>query len=167
LFESLSQEPESGQIYPVMAMAAGQFPDAFSDQPRPKWEKPQQPGMPPMPEEDEEEEPAQPIEPAESRLILLGAAEPFTDTYMRNPDNRDLLLNSVDALSRDEKLIQVRGKRMIARTIPEPDDGTKTFWKVINYGLINVAVIVIGIVVFAMRRRGRMAYTMSYARNAQ
>jgi len=56
----------------------------------------------------------------------------------------------------------VRGRKPIDRTIPNPSDGQKFVWRAANYGLANAVVAGIGVVLFALRRRARNAYTMSY-----
>ena len=48
------------------------------------------------------------------------------------------------------------------RVIDRPSDGTKSFWRVINYGLANVVIAGTGIVFLVNRRRTRNAYTMSH-----
>jgi hypothetical protein len=147
-------------------MVSGTFPDPFEGQERPAWPPAQpMPGQPPMPPDDAEEAPAAPVEPAPGKLILIGCGAAFTDSLLgAGIDNLDLMLNSVDAVSLGEELVNVRGKRPVNRTIARPDTRTRVLWKTVNYAGANVAIALIGIAIAVQRRRSRNAYTMSFAR---
>lgn len=158
------EPPSSGKAYPLMAMIQGQFPDAFADSERPAWPKPQtQPGMPPMPEDDEEEAPAPEISPAPGKLILLGCSEMFKKNFLQAA-NLDLFLNSVDAVTLSENLVNVRGTKAIDRIIDRPTGRQRTLWQLANYGLANIIVAAVGIGSFILRRRARNAYTVAQFR---
>ena len=162
---ALTQEPpEKGTQYPLMVMVTGQFPDAYKDKPRPAWPPVQpRPGMPPMPDEDKEEAPATPIKPAPGKLILIGCAQAFTDNLLRSVDNKDLLLNSIDAAALGDELVNIRGKKPVNRAIERPDTGTRFFWKAVNYVGINALVAAAGVAVAILRRRSRIRYELAYA----
>jgi ABC-2 type transport system permease protein len=153
-------ESEQDQ-YPLMAVIEGQFPDAFEGEERPAWPKPQpRPGQPPMPDDDEEA-PAAPVEAAPGKMVLIGCAEMFKDNFVQQPGNLDLFLNSIDAVTLTENLMHVRGRKPLDRRIDAPASGEKTMWQLINYGLPNIIIAGIGILVYALRRRARNAYTMA------
>lgn len=153
-----------GEQRPLMAMLTGQFPDPYKDQPRPAWPPiQQQPGMPPAPEPEEEGEP-EPIAPQPSTLIVLGCAQPFNDSFLQSfPDNLDLFLNSIDAVTLGKELIEIRGKKPVNRSIAQPDAGTKLFWNTVNYAAVNVLIAAIGIGVAINRKRSRAAYAARLA----
>lgn len=155
------EAPASGEAYPLMVWAKGQFPDAFDGQERPAWPKPQQqPGMPPQPEEDEPEAPAAAVTAAPGQLILMGCSQVFRKNFLQAA-NLDLFLNSVDAVTLSENLVNVRGTKPIDRIIDKPTKNQRTLWQLANYGLANLIVAGIGIGFFLMRRRARNAYTVS------
>jgi len=160
-------EPQSGErrAFPLMAVVKGQFPDAYADAERPAWPKAQPPsqfGQPPVPEDDgEPEPPAAPVEAHPGELILLGCSESFRKNFLRDA-NLDLFLNSVDAVTLNENLALVRGRKPINRVIDRPSDGTKSFWRAVNYGLANTVIAGIGIAFLMNRRRTRNAYTMAH-----
>lgn len=158
------EAPQSGtKAYPVMAMITGQFPDVYKDKPRPAWEQPrQQPGMPPMPPQPETDE-VKPVTPAPGKLILVGGAEMFRRNFLEVGSNLDLILNSIDSVSLDERLVAVRGAKMTERGIPKPSDGVRALWKFVNYALGSLIIAAVGITVAVVRRRRRNAYTMAYA----
>jgi len=166
LTASAFEEPPTSdmQSYPLMAVVEGQFPDAFAGKERPKWPKPEpMPGQPPMPEpEDDGEPPAEPVEAKPGKLVLLGCSEMFRKNFLQ-AGNLDLFLNSVDAVSLNENLVFVRGRKPIDRTIDRPSDGQKTMWRLANYGLANVIIAAIGIGFFAARRRARNTYTIIHS----
>ncbi len=153
-----------GKEYPLMAIVEGQFPDAFAGKERPAWPKPeQQPGQPPMPDLDDNEPPAPPITPKPAKLVLLGCSEMFRKNFLQ-AGNLDLFLNSVDAVTLNENIVHVRGRKPIDRTIAKPTERQKTVWRLANYGLANAIIASIGIGLLVMRRRARHAYTMAYIR---
>ncbi|MDX9975968.1 MAG: hypothetical protein RBU21_23520, partial [FCB group bacterium] len=156
------EAPKTGlKSYPVMAMITGQFPDVYSGKERPKWDQPRQqrPDMPPPPEEGE----ATPVTPAPGKLLLVGGSEMFRKNFLEGANNIDLILNSVDAVSLDERLVEVRGMKQADRAIPKPTPGVRTFWKFVNYALGSIVIAAVGISVAAVRRNRRNAYTMNYA----
>jgi ABC-type transport system involved in multi-copper enzyme maturation permease subunit/ABC-type uncharacterized transport system involved in gliding motility auxiliary subunit len=156
------KKPEKGlQSYPVMAMVKGQFPDLYAGKPRPAWEQsPQQrPDMPPPPEEGE----AKPVTPAPGKLLLIGASDLFRKDLLGGGSNLDLLMNSVDAVSLDERLVAVRSKKPLDRTIEKPSDATRAMWKFVNYALGSMIIAGVGGTVAAVRRSRRNAYTMAYS----
>lgn len=156
-------EPENArQAYPLMAMVTGQFPDAYQGQSRPSWPAPQpRPGQPPISPPPEEGE-AAPVDPAPGKLILMGASVTFRRSFLQGA-NLDLFLNSVDAVTLGDDIVQVRGRKPIDRTIETPPPGTRQLWKLVNYGLAPAIIIAAGVITFALRKRSRNAYTMAYA----
>ncbi|HDP35668.1 MAG TPA: hypothetical protein ENN29_11240, partial [Candidatus Hydrogenedentes bacterium] len=160
------QSPSTGaRAYPLMALVSGQFPDAFADTSRPAWPKPEpRPGMPPPMEEDEDDEPpATAVEPKPAQLVLLGCSQMFRKNFLQAA-NLDLFLNSVDAVTLSEHLVNVRGTKPIDRIITRPSDRQRTVWQLANYGLANIIIACIGLGFFAMRKRARNSYTMEQVR---
>ncbi len=164
---NMFEEPSNAErkAYPLMAVIEGQFPDPFEGKERPAWPKaePQMPGQPPMPEDNTPEEPAKAIEAKPGKLILLGCSEMFRKNFLQ-AGNLDLFLNSVDAVSLTEDLVDIRGRKPIDRVIDRPTDGQKNMWRLANYGLANTVIAVAGIVFFSLRRRARNAYTLDQIR---
>ncbi|HOQ31618.1 MAG TPA: Gldg family protein [Candidatus Hydrogenedens sp.] len=153
--------------YPLMVMVEGQFPDAFAGKERPAWPKPQpRPGEPVPPDDSETEPPAGNIEPKPSKMILLGCSEMFRKNFLQ-AGNLDLFLNCVDAVSLTEDLVNVRGRKPIDRTIEKPTDSQKMLWRTVNYTLSNAIVIAVGLAVYFIRRRSRLAYTMAQITSAE
>ena len=75
----------------------------------------------------------------------------------------DFFLNSIDALTLGEELVNVRSKKRINRSISKPSAATRQFWRVMNLGLVNLGIAVIGVGGAAIRRRARAAYTAAQA----
>jgi hypothetical protein len=164
--KEVSQEtiegPATGQKYPLMAVVTGQFPDAYKEKPRPAWPPAQpMPGMPPTPPEPEDEEvPA--ATPAPGKLVLLGCAQMFNKNFLQS-GNLDLFLNSVDTVTLGDDIVSVRGRKPIDRAIDKPSDTQRRVWKFVNYACVNIGVAAAGILVAAVRKRSRDAYTMAFA----
>ncbi len=157
----LFEAPESGtESYPIMVLAKGQFPDAFSEQPRPEWPiaeaGPEGPVPPPEAEVD-----TAPIVPEPGQFILLGCSEMFRRDFLPSANNVDLFLNSVDAVTLGEDIVNVRGQKPIDRLIDMPEPEVRRRWKLINYGAANSIIAAIGLLMFFIRRYGRNAYTLA------
>lgn len=150
--------------FPLMAMVTGQFPDAFEGMERPEWPvaeaTPGQFPPPPPPPED----PATEIVPAPGKLILVGCSEMFRKNFLQ-ASNLDLFLNSIDAVTLGDDLVNVRGRKPIDRLIDTPSSATRQMWKTINYGLASTIIALTGITVAVVRRRSRDAYILSQASN--
>ena len=160
---------DGAESYPLMVMVEGQFPDVFADTERPAWpEAPPMPGQPPQPPAFDDP-PAEPVELMPGKLLLLGSAMLFRDDFigMRGFSNLDLFLNSVDALSLSDELVDVRGRKPINRIISRPEDGTRRFWQIINFVAVNASIAGIGLISTVVRRRSREAYTIAQARKAR
>lgn len=162
LTQEMFEPPAEGDQYPLMALVTGQFPDAYKDQERPDWPPPQQqPGMPPQPPSEEEEGPAEPVTPAPGKLVLIGASQMFRSDFLQR-SNADLFLNSIDALTLGDDLVNVRSRKLVDRTISKPSDSQVSLWKFVNYVLVSLIIITVGVVVTVVRRQSRNAYTMSF-----
>jgi ABC-type transport system involved in multi-copper enzyme maturation permease subunit len=161
------EQPDSGEAFPIMVLASGQFPDAYAGQDRPTWPPPApsqfgQPTPPPPVETGEPDE----LVPAPGKLVVIGGAEMWRDNFINprsgGPGNYDLFLNTVDAVTLGDDLLNVRGHKPIDRIIASPSAGTKTRWKLINYGFAISVISIAGIVTTLVRRRSRNAYTLAH-----
>jgi gliding-associated putative ABC transporter substrate-binding component GldG len=66
--------------------------------------------------------------PSGARLVVVGDAEFVRDQYLRlNPNNLLVLLNAVDYLAQDERLIGIRAKRQTRRPMAHKEEGD-IFW---------------------------------------
>ncbi|HQE81505.1 MAG TPA: Gldg family protein [Candidatus Hydrogenedentes bacterium] len=165
LSEETFEPPAKGDRYPLMALVTGQFPDIYKDQPRPDWPPPQpRPGMPPQPPSEEKEEPAGPLTPAPGKLVLVGASQMFRSDFLQR-SNADLFLNSIDAVTLGDDLVNVRSRKAVDRTISKPSDSQVNMWKFVNYVLVSLVITTVGVAVTVVRRQSRNAYTMSFMNN--
>ncbi|MCT4613517.1 MAG: Gldg family protein [Marinifilaceae bacterium] len=72
-----------------------------------------------------------------------------------NPDNINLAVNSIDWISDDTGLIQMRTKAITSRPIDEMEDSTKAFIKYLNLLLPIILLIIYGLVRYQMNRTKR------------
>ncbi len=152
------QPPAQGQQRPLAILVRGQFPDVYTGKERPAWPPPaQQPGMPPTPP-PQEDAPAKALTPAPGKLLVVGNAQMLQRNFLSG-GNLDFFLNSVDALTLGDDIINVRGKKQTNRTISKPSPETRQFWKFVNLGLMNLLIAGIGIGGALLRRRARAVYT--------
>ena len=74
----------------------------------------------------------------------------------RQPDNVNLMVNSIDFLSDDTGLIDLRTKGVTSRPIDQLEDGTKTLLKYLNFLLPIILIIIFGVVNAQRNRIKRM-----------
>jgi ABC-2 type transport system permease protein len=154
------QPPAQGQQRPLAVLVRGQFADVFAGKERPAWpQTPPTPGMPPSPPPPDDA-PVAELKPAVGKLLLVGNAQMFHRNFLAG-GNLDFFLNSVDALTLGDDIIQVRGKKQLDRSMSKPSTATRNFWKFVTVWLVNLLIAFLGIGTMFMRRRARAAYTMA------
>jgi gliding-associated putative ABC transporter substrate-binding component GldG len=72
------------------------------------------------------------------------------------PDNVSLLVNSIDWLSDDTGLIELRTKEVTSRPIKEMQDGTKALLKWINFLVPIILIIIYGLIRMQINRNKRI-----------
>lgn len=153
------QPQAQGQQRPLAVLVRGQFPDVYTGKARPAWPpSTPQPGIPPTPPAAKEDPPATAPTAAPGKLLVVGNAQMLHKNFLSG-GNLDFFLNSVDALTLGDDIINVRSKKAINRTISKPSAGTRQFWKFVNLGLVNIVIATVGIGGALLRRRARAAYT--------
>jgi ABC-type uncharacterized transport system involved in gliding motility auxiliary subunit len=78
------------------------------------------------------------------------------EAQQRQPDNVSLMVNSIDFLSDDTGLIDLRTKEVTSRPLDELEEGRSTFLKWLNFALPLLLVIIYGIIRSQIRRRKRI-----------
>ena len=74
----------------------------------------------------------------------------------QQPDNISLMVNSIDWLSDDTGLIELRTKGVSSRPIEEMEEGTKWTIKLLNFLLPIILIIIIGIVIMLKNKNARV-----------
>ncbi len=93
------------------------------------------------------DEPTKMVVVSDGDFVVNG---PRGQSQQLQPDNVSLMVNSIDWLSDDTGLIELRTKGIVYRPIDQLEDDTKTFLKLLNFLLPLVLVILYGI--FRMQR---------------
>ena len=78
------------------------------------------------------------------------------NAQQRQPDNVSLMVNSIDWLSDDTGLIDLRTKEVTSRPLDEMEDGKRTLLKWLNFGLPILLVLIYGIIRMQIRRSIRV-----------
>ncbi len=138
---------------PLGVMLSGQFPDIFAGEEIPKW-----PGEQAEEEETEESRIAQPVEQRPGKLVVYGCAEFFSDRLLQAFGNGMLFLNSVDALTLGDDLINIRSKFSTVRYIEEVSAGAKLFWRFFTIFLVPIILIIYGVARYLIRQKNREDY---------
>jgi len=137
---------------PLGIYLEGQFESSFANALKPDW--PQTPGA------DEDEAEAEPDTTREAfgeaqpaKIIAFGSANLFKSQLLENIiSHRALLMNSVDALSLGEDLINIRSKNIAMRRI-RPTTMTEKFWaKAFVIWFMPLVFVVVGIYLAVTRR---------------
>jgi ABC-type uncharacterized transport system involved in gliding motility auxiliary subunit len=86
----------------------------------------------------------------QSRIVLIGDGDFAVNgegeqARQQSPDNISLMVNSIDYLSDDTGLIELRTKGVTNRPINQIEDGKKAFLKYFNFLLPLLLVIIYGI----------------------
>lgn len=145
------------QRFPLMVMLEGQFPDLTKGKERPAWPKPAPRDnrfSPPEPEDKNPELPAKAITPAPGKLLVLGCATIFRKEFVQN--SIAFFMNCIDTLALSSDLVKVRSHRMINRRIDLPK--SPGAWKLFNYALMPMLVLLAGIVRNYLRTSARNSY---------
>ncbi|HAN00026.1 MAG TPA: hypothetical protein DCQ26_15605 [Marinilabiliales bacterium] len=74
----------------------------------------------------------------------------------QNPDNINLMVNSIDFLSDDTGLIDLRTKGVTSRPLDQLEDGRKAFLKWFNFLMPIVLILILGIIRSQQQRNLRM-----------
>ena len=97
--------------------------------------------------------------PAPGELLLIGGATMFGDDLLES--NIELALNAVDAMALGQDLIQVRGKKLVPRYIPDVAPEEASFWKFSTYCLPGLLIAGLAASRAWGRRRRRVLFERS------
>lgn len=95
-----------------------------------------------------------------SKIVLIGDGDfaingEGQEAQQRQPDNVSLMVNSIDYLSDDTGLIDLRTKEVTSRPLDELEEGRSTWLKWLNFALPLILVILYGIIRSQLRRNKR------------
>ncbi len=148
--------------YPLMVILEGQFPSVFEGDDRPKWPKadqPQTPTMPALPQPEDDSSALRKADPKPGKLMVLGVANLFTEQLLGN--SYTFLVNVVDVLVSSDDLVDIRAKSIPVRRINDPKPNEVLSWKLINYLLVPILLIILGATRGYWRRRQRENYIVN------
>ncbi len=96
--------------------------------------------------------------PAPGKLILFGAAAPFQEQLIKNGGHLNFLLNSIDALSLSEALMEIRSKQPVNRSLKRLSAPGKVWWRFFSSLMLPLIIAVLGGFRILMRRREKNNY---------
>lgn len=101
--------------------------------------------------------------PGGSRIFVVGSSRWISDEFLQNfPSNAALFQNAVDSFAMSDKLIGIRSREDISRPIAILSDGARTAVKYANLATGPIILILIGIVIFFVRRNRQRVVRLSY-----
>ncbi len=94
-----------------------------------------------------------------SKMVVIADGDfPVNENNQQlNPDNISLLVNSIDWLSDDTGLIELRTKGVSSRPIKQMEDGTRSLIKWLNFLLPILLVLIYGGIRYQYRKNQRIA----------
>ncbi len=97
-----------------------------------------------------------------SKIVVIGDADfALTEGEQRQAeDNISLMVNSIDWLSDDTGLVELRTKGVTTRPLDKLEDGRRQFLKILNIGLPLVLITIFGFI-RTQRRRSKRAKLMA------
>jgi len=135
---------------PLAILVNGKFASAYLDKDAPQW-----PAEPSQEEEEAETEMVAPIEGSAkpATMIAFGCSNMFKNDVLQSiTSHKALLLNSVDALTLGEDLINIRSKNIIARRIKETSPIGKAVSKAFVIWFPPIVFIALGIFLTIRRK---------------
>jgi len=162
LLTSADFDPEKGTPVerPLLGvMIEGTFPDPWEGRPAPTWRSAASDSAAPA-------EVLASVTPEPGRLIVLGCSKLFEDMLLQQQGHLLFLLNSVDAVTLGDDLINVRSKAYEQRTLGEVSAQKRLGFRFANMVLVPVAVVVFGLARLAVRRRESDEYAARYSASA-
>ncbi|MFQ5647238.1 MAG: Gldg family protein [bacterium] len=136
--------------FPVAVMLKGRFPDMYEGKEIPEW-----PGE--KDKKDKKKETSQKVDAKPAKMVLIGNGKMFNDNFIEAASNLVLILNSVDALTLGEELINIRGKSQTLRPVGKVSAGQRLFYRFFTIFMMPILVMIAGIARFLLRRRQKEA----------
>ena len=146
--------------FPLGVLVQGTFPDVFEGQKAPPWT-----GIEAPSEEPAEEQEAKPsVENKPGKLILFGASSFFNKHLIPRGGHGTLFLNSIDALTLGEELVEIRSKHVIDRSLGRISAGQKLFWRLFVTVLVPLLIAALGTARVFWRRQTKQNYLKKRSR---
>lgn len=105
--------------------------------------------------------------PESARIILFASNDFIGDTIVTMAGHASggqylgslqLMANTFDWALEDEGLLSIRARSNFNRTLPVLEEGTRTFWEYLNYGLALLALALVGIIQHQFKRAREKRY---------
>jgi gliding motility-associatede transport system auxiliary component len=96
-------------------------------------------------------------------IFVVGSSRWIRNRFVQNfPNNMTLLENAVDSFAIGDALIGIRSRANTSRPIVDLNDGSRLLLKYINVALGPIAMAIVGVIVFLLRRRSRRDAVRKY-----
>jgi len=137
---------------PLSIFIKGKFKPMYADQNIPKW--PAEPGKD-TESFEEEEMPSEIVgDSKENMIIAFGCTNIFKSDVLQSVSSHNaLLLNSVDALTLGEELINIRSKNIVARRLKDTSSVEKAIVKAVVVWVVPVLFVALGFYLNIRRRK--------------
>lgn len=143
----MQRPPEKGESYPLAVALVGRFRSYFAGKPIPTTGDST---SSPTPAENKIEE------SPETQMIVIGNSQFASSNFISMfPGNQNFILNAIDWMTLGDKLIEIRSRGAVDRSLKITSATGKALFKYLNTFGVAILIAVFGIVRFSMRRRAR------------
>lgn len=153
--ESLKRGP-----FPLAVLVEGIFKNPYQGQAVPAWGEGQEESSEPAVESEPR------IESKPAKLLVVGAATMFQKQLAQSGGHLNFFINAVDALTLGDRLVNIRSKRPIDRSIGRISTPAKLFWRLSATLLVPVLIALLGTFRVMLRRKVKHDYLKSLSHNA-
>jgi ABC-type uncharacterized transport system involved in gliding motility auxiliary subunit len=142
---------------PLSVLLEGQFPLAFKGKEKPLWPD----------QESEDDSDAVLRAPEPGKLILIGCASMFEESFVQGGEMLSFFSNCVDAVTLGDTLIGIRSHKAINRVIKPLNKMQKIWYRFITIFLVPLVVVIFGVVRAFIRRKEKELYVKRLAQKME
>jgi gliding-associated putative ABC transporter substrate-binding component GldG len=143
---------------PLGVLIEGQFPNSYKGQSPPSWLPSSDQAQTPA-ETSAEKKEAEPVYNARpGKLLVIGCSKMFEDDLIKTGGARNLFINSVDALTLGDELINIRSHQAIDRVVKKLGGMQKLWFRFLTIVFIPIVMIILGSLRVIFRRKEKQQY---------
>jgi len=140
---------------PLAILLEGQFPNSYFGNSLPQWP---QDGNPADNQEAKDSQPSPTLHAEHGKLLIVGCSKMFEEDLIQSGGAVNFFINSVDALTLSDELINIRSRQPINRAVKTLSKGEKLWNRFMTIVLIPIIVIILGAMRAILRRKEKDQY---------
>jgi len=140
---------------PLAVMLEGQFPSMYKGKDIPEWTDTAG---------DSDDDDKEALTPQPGKLLVIGCASMFEESFIQGGEMLTFFSNCVDALTLGETLINIRSQKGVNRSIKPLSKMQRLWYRFMTVFLVPVCLAIIGIIWAFIRRKQKERYIKSLAK---